>query len=299
MNEVQVDEDGNGHLLDERAPDHLSPAPPARMPVVQSQVQASGPMRLLEIAVQRGASVDELEKLMALAERHDSNEARKAFNVAKAAFNAEDINITKDKENKQFGSMYTTIGNLVNTVRPFLGKHGLSADWTFSQANGIEVTCILSHERGHSERVTLKVPADTSGAKNPLQQIKSSITYARSATFEAVCGLASSADSNLDDDGNDSGVITQQDKQDLRKEAARMRQRATPADVANRGKQEQPADSPEFLALRQSARMAADQGRDAFGAFWKELSGAKRNMIAPELEDLQARVDKAEAGKAA
>jgi hypothetical protein len=266
------------------------------MPVV---VQSSGPMRLLEIAVQRGGNIEELEKLMALAERHDANEARKAFNVAKAAFNAENITITKDKENKQFGSMYTTIGNLVNTVRPFLGKHGLAADWTFSQTNGIEVTCTLSHERGHSECVTLKVPPDTSGAKNPIQQIKSSITYARAATFEAVCGLASTDDANADDDGNGAGVVTKEDRQGLRNEARQMRQRATPADVASRGKQEPATDTPEFLALRQSARMAADQGRDAFGAFWKELSGAKRNLIACELEDLQARVDKAEPGKVA
>lgn len=285
-----ADQDDN--VLDAQQP--LAPIQPQQQPVV---MQPSGPMRLLEIAVNRGANVDELEKLMLLAERHDRNVAEKAFNAAKSAFSAEPITIVKDMENKQYGSMYTSIGTLVNTVRPFLGKHGLAADWDFDQTDGIKVTCILKHALGHSERVTIKVPPDTSGAKNPLQQIKSSITYARSATFEAVCGLASSADSNMDDDGNGSGV-TQEDRQELRKEARGMRQRATPADVANRGKQQPAADSPEFLALRQSARMAANEGRDAFGAFWKGLSGAKRNQLAPELDDLQARVEAAEAGKA-
>lgn len=101
----------------------------------------------------------------------------------------------------------------------------------------------------------------------------------------------------MDDDGNGSGV-TQEDRKDLRNEARQMRQRATPSEVANRGKPKPAEDSPEFLSLRTSARMAADAGRASFGEFWKELSGAKRNMIASELEDLQARVDKAEAPKA-
>jgi hypothetical protein len=48
------------------------------------------------------------------------------------------------------------------------------------------------------------VPPDTSGGdkgKNPIQQIKSAMTYARICTFEQVCGLAS-RDGNADDDGN-------------------------------------------------------------------------------------------------
>ena len=43
-------------------------------------------------------------------------------------------------------------------------------------------------------------PPDDSGKKNPLQQIKSTITYLEIATFEAVTGIAAS-DAG-DDDGN-------------------------------------------------------------------------------------------------
>ena len=42
---------------------------------------------------------------------------------------------------------------------------------------------------------------DTSGSKNAIQQIKSTITYLKSVTFESIIGLAST-DANLDDDGN-------------------------------------------------------------------------------------------------
>lgn len=165
------------------------------------EMSVATPANLLQIAVQRGASMDELQKLMDLQERYEANQARKAFIEAKAAFKAEDIFISKDKENKQYKSMYTTLGNLVNTVRPFLGKHGLSADWDQRQENGkVIVTCILSHKAGHSESSSFEVPPDKSGAKNAIQELKSAITYARAITFEAICGLASS-DANLDDDG--------------------------------------------------------------------------------------------------
>jgi len=49
--------------------------------------------------------------------------------------------------------------------------------------------------------VTLFGPADSSGSKNPLQQVKSTVTYLRKATFEAITGIASSNPTD-DDDGN-------------------------------------------------------------------------------------------------
>jgi hypothetical protein len=60
---------------------------------------------------------------------------------------------------------------------------------------------------GHSETVSLSGAPDTSGAKNPLQQIKSTITYLEIATFCGVTGTASQA-ASMDDDGN-SAAATQ------------------------------------------------------------------------------------------
>lgn len=268
-------------------------AAPAGAPTLLRQPMTA--MDMIADAIQRGASIEQIDRLIQLKERMEAEEARRAFVAAKVAFKAEGIVVVRDKFNTQFNSQYASLGQLVNTVAPVLGKHQLSADWEIDQSNGIAVTCVLSHALGHRERTTLKVPLDATGAKNDLQKIKSSITYARSLTFEAACGMAST-DANLDDDGNGSGV-TQGDRQELRNEAKQMRQRATPADVASRGKQAPAADSKEFLALRGTARMAADNGRDAFGEFWKGLSGAKRNLIAGELDDLQARVDKTELPK--
>lgn len=147
--------------------------------------------------------VQKLKELLEVRDRWEKNEARKAFVQAMADFKAEPLVIMRDKKNSQYGSNYTSIGNLVNTVTPILSKHGLSARWDIDQAGGIKVSCILTHALGHSETIYMVVPPDKSGAKNPLQEIKSAITYARICTYESILGLASTDPMvNPDDDAN-------------------------------------------------------------------------------------------------
>jgi hypothetical protein len=169
------------------------------LPVVTEKHET--PTHMLAVAVQRGMSPEIIKGFMDLQERWERNEARKAYAEALAAFKANPPTVIKDKKNDQYGSMYTTIGNLVNTINGGLSQNGLSARWDIDQANGIKVTCILTHRLGHSESVSMVGPPDDSGKKNPLQQIKSTVTYLKIATFEAVTGTAS-ADGNKDDDGN-------------------------------------------------------------------------------------------------
>lgn len=172
------------------------------------------PMDMIANAVTSGAGIDMLERLMALQERYEAAQAKKAFIEAKAAFKAENVIVTKDKVNNQYQSKYATIGNLVNTVNAVLAKHGLDAAWEIEQAEKIKVTCVLSHLLGHSERAWMTAAPDVSGAKNPIQQIKSAVTYLRVATFEAVTGIATN-DGNADDDGNAAGMaMISQEQQD-------------------------------------------------------------------------------------
>lgn len=165
-------------------------------------IPIASPDSLLLLAVEQGADLDKLEKLMDLKERHDAGIARKEYFQAVAAFKADPIVIIKDKVNSQYGSRYTSKGNLVNTVNVQLSKFGLTARWDVHQeAEDITVTCILSHAEGHSEQVSLTAPPDESGSKNKIQQIKSTKTYLEIATYEAVTGVASTDDPG-DTDGN-------------------------------------------------------------------------------------------------
>src|SRR3990167_8987211 len=72
-------------------------------PVIMREQSAQSPItvnpcRILQIAVERGASMDQLEKLIALQERWEAGQARKAFDLAVAAAKAEIKPIVKSAE---------------------------------------------------------------------------------------------------------------------------------------------------------------------------------------------------------
>ena len=180
-------------------------------------------MDMVADAISQGASIELVERLMRLHNDFEAAQAKKAFLAAKTAFKAAAPMVMRDKENKQYKSQYTSIGNLVTTVNEELARHGLDASWTVEQEGEIKVTCILSHVAGHAEQVSLKAQPDVSGAKNPIQQIKSAMTYLKVATYEAVTGIATN-EANLDDDGEASGgLITEAQVQELTKLAAEVK----------------------------------------------------------------------------
>lgn len=171
------------------------------------EIVQAGQDDLIRLALTSGADLDKLKQLMDLKRQHEADEAKKAYVKAMAAFKKNPPKVTRDKKNSQYKSTYTSLGNLVNTINPELSKHGLSASWDIEQNGVIKVTCKMTHELGHSESASASAPADTSGAKNVIQQIKSTITYLKAVTLEAISGLAST-DANLDDDGNAVGNDT-------------------------------------------------------------------------------------------
>lgn len=179
---------------------------PESMPVPVSESITS----IMQIAIQKNYAPEFIEKMMDLQERHEANQAKKAFTKAMANFKADPLTIYKDKINKQFGSKYSSIDALVNPAIPYLSKYGLSHSWQYGEPaeKQVIVTCTITHELGHSESVTMSAPPDTSGgnSKNPIQQIKSTQTYLKIATFEAVTGLVSQ-EANLDDNGNAAGSV--------------------------------------------------------------------------------------------
>ncbi len=179
------------------------------MPVVQDAPVTN----ILELAINKNMSPEQIDKLWAIQEKIDASTAKKAFVAAMANFKKERIFIPKDKRNKQFNnSKYSSIDATVNTPVPYLGKHGLSHGWEYTKnGNNIVVTCILTHEGGYSKSVTAEGEPDIGQksnkgnfVKNNLQAIKSTRTYLKIETFEAVTGLVSS-ENNCDDDGNSGG----------------------------------------------------------------------------------------------
>lgn len=172
------------------------------LPGVPEQVAVT-PMQLLQMAMNQGADLDRLERLMQLQRQWEAGEARKAYVAAMAAFKSEPLKILKTKRVDVPGGAkfaHATLADVVDGVVVALSKHGLSHAWeTKQEGNLVTVSCIITHEAGHSERTTLFAPPDDSGKKNTIQQIASTVTYLERYTLMAACGLAAK---DMDNDGN-------------------------------------------------------------------------------------------------
>lgn len=163
------------------------------------------PMDMLNRAVQSGASLEMVTKLMDLQDRYKASQALEAFNEAMASAKAEIPTITKNREvdfTSQKGRTnyrYEDLGNIAKMVQPILAKHGLSYRYraTSNVNEPVTVTCIVSHRAGHFEEITLTAGRDESGNKNSIQAVGSTITYLQRMTLKAALGLAVSND----DDG--------------------------------------------------------------------------------------------------
>jgi hypothetical protein len=202
---------------------------PVQPPAVRSSAAVT-PMQMLQIAVERGADMAMLEKLMSLQERWEANEARKAYVAAMSEFKSEALSLAKNKH-VAFGNTkydHATLDQVCDTVGPALSRYGLSHRWDIEQAEHdvIRVSCVLTHALGHSERVTLSAKPDTSGQKNAIQAIGSAITYLQRYTLLAATGLTAKEQDDDGKRGDKGGAISAEQKETL---VALMK--ATDADV--------------------------------------------------------------------
>ncbi len=155
------------------------------------------PMDMLSRALERGADLSVLEKLMDLQERHDKTQARRAFDSAVADAKAKIGPIQKNRTGHN-NKRYADFSAYAKAVDPVLAANGLSYRFRTEQSSGaISVTCILGHRDGHCEETTLVAGADTTGNKNSIQAIGSTVTYLQRYTLSAALGLAATED----DDG--------------------------------------------------------------------------------------------------
>lgn len=168
------------------------------------QLPVATPLTMIERAIEKGADVAMIEKLMELQERNDRNIGRRAFDAAIAAAKAEIPPIFKNRKVDFTSSKGRTnyahedLAEIARTVDPILSRYGLSYRYRTSQDQRVlTVTCILSHRDGYSEETTLNGAADESGNKNHIQAIGSAATYLQRYTLKLALGLAASDD----DDG--------------------------------------------------------------------------------------------------
>lgn len=159
----------------------------------ETMTAAAQPANMIQLAIDRGASVDQLEKLWELQTKYEANEARKAFVSAMNRFRANPPKIVKDKHVSFNKTEYkhATLNNVCDKIGASLTAVGISFRWETNQDNGlITVSCVLTHDAGHMEKTTLSASPDASGGKNSIQAVGSTVTYLQRYTLLSATGMA-------------------------------------------------------------------------------------------------------------
>jgi hypothetical protein len=163
----------------------------------------AGPMTPMQMAyhlIQNGADLGAVKEMLAMSKELAADAARRAFEEAVAAAKAEIQPVTRNAKGHN-DKRYADFAAYAKAVDPIISKHGLSYRFRTTQTEKISVTCILAHKAGHFEENTLSGPADSSGSKNAIQAIGSTLTYLQRYSLIQALGLAASND----DDGKAAG----------------------------------------------------------------------------------------------
>lgn len=187
-----------------QASDFNAQVPAVREPSVTPDATPAG---LIQYAMRAGnVDIEKLQQLFELQKAYEANEARKAYVAAMVEFKKNPPEIFKTAHVK-FGTteyMHATLGEVCSITAAALADHGISHRWDTEQGEQgrIKVTCILTHQLGHSERTELSSGADKSGGKNDIQAIASTVSYMQRYTLLAAAGLATK---DMDDDSRGRG----------------------------------------------------------------------------------------------
>lgn len=155
---------------------------------------AASLMRIIEkAAMSQEFDVAKLAQMLEIKERWEANEARKAFSEAMARFKSNPPRLIKDKHVKFGNTEYShaTLGNVCDVIGNALSAVGISHSWeTRQEGSLVSVSCVLTHVLGHSVKTTLSAAPDSSGSKNSIQAVGSTVTYLQRYTLLAATGMA-------------------------------------------------------------------------------------------------------------
>lgn len=174
------------------------------------------------VALDPRVDVEKLERLLAMKERVLADQRRVAFVEAMSRLAPTMPEIDKNgrvtfegKGDKPgMDRRYARLEDIDRAIRPLYSKEGFSLSWnTQPGENGkIRVIGTLSHSGGHFEQRQLDLPHDSSGAKNPIQAVGSTVSYGKRMITTMFFNLIARDE---DTDGNNLNTITDDQVKDL------------------------------------------------------------------------------------
>lgn len=155
--------------------------------------------------------VDKLERLMQMRERAIERQAKADFDAAMADLQPE-LPTIGERGNAAGRYTYALWEDINTAIKPVLQKHGFALTFRTDFKDGITVTGVLSHRAGHREETSITLPSDSSGSKNAVQAVASSVSYGKRYTAGALLNLTSHGE---DDDAYRAAVETITDAQEI------------------------------------------------------------------------------------
>lgn len=167
---------------------------------------ASAAAMFERLARDPNASVDKIERLMALWERGEARKAEASFNVAMSEAQGQMRPVVADAYNPQTKSKYASYEQLDTALRPIYTDHGFGL--SFDTGDGapdlyVRVLCYVTHVGGHSRTYRADIPADGKGAKGgdvmtKTHAVGSAMSYGMRYLLKMIFNVAVGED---DDDG--------------------------------------------------------------------------------------------------
>lgn len=166
------------------------------------------------------ADIAKVRELVALRKEMIADEAKRAYDAALAIMQPllpvigrrGKIEVReKDKQTgERTGKLQQSTGyalweDINEGIRPVLAQHGFALSFRVGQATDgkITITGILSHSGGHREETTITLMHDSTGSKNSVQAVGSSVSYGKRYTASALLNITSRGE---DDDGKAAGA---------------------------------------------------------------------------------------------
>jgi len=182
------------------------------------------PENLIATAIKNGASIDMLERLIDLQDKLQNKEAEKAFREAMSKFQSECPVIPKkkkvyNKDGKTVRYKYAPLDDIIEIIKPYLGKHGLSFDVKtpiIAEGKGLTAKVRIFHILGHFEESEFSVPIDTEAYMNEPQKFASARTFSMRYALKDALGIVTG---DSDDDGNILGDPKENQKFQAEKDA--------------------------------------------------------------------------------
>lgn len=179
------------------------------VPATHSETSAIVSM-IERAAMNPAVDIDKMERLLQMQERIMDKAAKSAYATAFASMQGDLPSIERngkitihDKNDRSKIIQETPFArweDINEAIRPVLQKYGFGLSFRVGQTSEgrITVTCVLAHREGHSEETTMVLMHDSSGSKNSVQAIGSSVSYGKRYTASALLNITSHGE---DDDG--------------------------------------------------------------------------------------------------